>query len=170
MSYFSYCPICGSNQLAPRGENLLVCGACNFHYHHNPVVAVAALLADGSGRLLLLRRAADPGKGKLGVPGGFVDIGETAETALRREIKEEVNLDVSSLEYFGSYPNEYLYRGRIIPVLDLYFEVRVRSWSEATALDEVEGLVFLHPKEIDPTTLAFRSLQVALRDYNPASS
>ena len=170
MSYFSYCPICGSDKLAPRGENLLVCGACDFHYHHNPVVAVAAFLADDSGRLLLLRRATDPGKGKLGVPGGFVDIGETAETALRREIREEVNLEVSSLEYFGSYPNEYLYRGRTIPVLDLYFKVHVRSWNEAAAQDEVEGLVFLHPRDIDSATLAFRSLQIALQDYNSASS
>lgn len=165
MSSFSYCPICGSKEFKPRGEKLLVCGSCDFHYHLNPVVAVAALLANDAGQLLLLRRAAEPGKGKLGVPGGFVDIGETAEGALRREIKEEVNLDVSSLEYFGTYPNEYLYRGRIVPVLDIFFKVRVHSWKEAAAQDEVDSLVFLDPKEIDSAMLAFRSLQAAIQDY-----
>src|SRR2546422_11700525 len=115
---FNYCPMCGSNQLKPRGENLLVCGQCDYYQHLNPVVAVAALLADASGRLLFIRRAHEPSKGKLGVPGGFVDIGETAEAAMHREIKEEVNLDLDSMEYLASYPNEYPYRGRIVCVLD----------------------------------------------------
>jgi NAD+ diphosphatase len=166
MSSFSYCPICGSGQLTSRGANLLVCGACDFHYHLNPVVAVAALLGDDSGRLLLVRRAHDPSKGKLGAPGGFVDIGESAEEALRREIKEEVNLDVSSLAYFSSYPNEYLYRGRIIPVLDIFFTAQVHSWKDAAACAEVDSLAFVDPATINPVDLAFRSLQKALEDYN----
>ena len=162
---FSYCPVCGSNKLTPRGSNLLVCGQCDYYQHFNPVVAVAAFLADPSGRILLIRRAKEPSKGKLGAPGGFVDIGETAEAALKREIKEEVNLEVFSLEYLASYPNEYPYRGRIVCVLDLFFIGHVRSWSDAKALDEVDGLELRDPKGIEPEELAFSSLRNALKDY-----
>ena len=71
ISLFNYCPMCGSNQLKPRGANLLVCGQCDYYQHLNPVAAVAALLADATGRLLFIRRAHEPSKGKLGAPGGF---------------------------------------------------------------------------------------------------
>src|SRR5262245_19180047 len=162
---FSHCPICGSNQFAPRGSGLLVCGQCNYYHHINPVVAVAAFLPNPDGRILLIRRASEPSKGKLGAPGGFVDIGETAEAALRREIKEEVNLELNSLEYLCSYPNEYPYRGRIVHVLDLFFVGQVRTWDHALAQDEVDGLVFCDPERIEPPQLAFASLKQALKDY-----
>jgi ADP-ribose pyrophosphatase YjhB (NUDIX family) len=162
---FKFCPICGSKDFAQRGPDVLVCAQCDFHHHLNPVVAVAAFLPDPSGRLLMIRRGSEPSKGKLGAPGGFVDIGETAEAALRREIKEEVNLEVVSLEYLCSHPNEYPYRGRIVQVLDFFYIGQVRSWDAAAALDEVEGLVFADPKRIERTEVAFVSLGKALNDY-----
>ena len=165
MSPFKYCPICGADQFAPRSSNLLVCAKCDYYYHINPVVAVAAFLPDPTGRILLVRRASEPAKGKLGAPGGFVDIGETGETALRREIKEEVNLELASLEYLCSYPNEYPYRGRTIHVLDLFYVGKVASWVNAAALSEVDSLVRIDPKTINPSELAFKSLVKALEDY-----
>jgi NAD+ diphosphatase len=165
MPLFTFCPMCGSNQLKPRGPNLLVCANCDYYHHVNPVVAVAGFLADPSGRILLIRRAHEPSKGKLGAPGGFVDLGETAEAALHREVKEEVNLELDSIEYLASYPNEYPYRGRIVFVLDLFFIGYVRSWSDAKALDEVAGLVLVDAKGINPDELAFSSLRNALKDY-----
>jgi len=165
MSYFKHCPICGSKQFVEKEPNVLVCGDCDFHYHHNPVVAVAAILPDSSGRILLIRRANNPAKGRLGMPGGFVDIGETAEGALKREVKEEVNLDLSSLEYLSSHPNDYLYRERVVPVLDLFFVCRVNSWDGAAVSSEVDGLVFRELAGIDPTELAFSSMRTALEQY-----
>lgn len=49
--------------------------------------AVAGLIFNEKGQLLLTIRAKDPGKGLLDLPGGFVDMGENADQALRREIE-----------------------------------------------------------------------------------
>jgi len=162
---FAYCPVCGSNNFTLKGPRLLVCGQCDYHYHDNPVAAVAGFLPDDKGRILLIRRAKEPSKGKLALPGGFVDIGETAEAALERELKEELNLDLISTEYLTSHPNEYPYRGRIVAVLDLFFVGTVRSWAGAEALAEVDSFVHLAPNEIKGEDLAFLSMRAALDRY-----
>lgn len=162
---FVYCPICGSRDFASAGPNLLVCGQCDFHHHLNPVVAVAGFLADSSRRILMIRRAKEPAKGKLALPGGFVDIGETGEEALRREIKEEVNLRADEIKYLMSHPNEYLYRGRVVPVLDLFYTATVQSWETLAALHEVQSFLLLDPAAISPDELAFISMRAALKRY-----
>src|SRR5262249_48118649 len=133
--------------------------------YFNPAVAVAAILLGPDGRVLLLRRAKDPGKGKFGLPGGFVDAGETAELALRREIREEVNLEVSSLEFLCSLPNRYHYKSVTYPVLDLFFVARVSSAAGAAALDGVESFLWQEAVQVDLNEMAFPSNAEALRRF-----
>jgi len=141
--------------------SVLSCDACGFHYHFNPAVAAGVIAADAQGRLLLVRRAKDPGRGLLGVPGGFVDVGEAAEAAARREALEETGVDVADLRYLGSWPNVYEFREIAYPVLDLYFTGRVRDGSAAAARHEVAEVLWLRPEEIDPAELAFPTTRAA---------
>jgi ADP-ribose pyrophosphatase YjhB (NUDIX family) len=138
----------------------------------NVASAVGAIIPDEQGRILLLRRAKDPRKGKLGAPGGFMDPGETVEVALRREVMEEVNLDVVSMEYLYSAPNYYEYRGITYPTADLFFVGHVKSFETLRAMDEVESVLFADPREIDEKEIAFPSLYQAIRVYldRPADS
>ncbi|MBN1245035.1 NUDIX hydrolase [Candidatus Bathyarchaeota archaeon] len=62
-------------------------------YPKKPVVGVGAIILDGD-QILLEKRKNSPGKGKWAVPGGLVDLGETAEQAVIREVKEETGLEV----------------------------------------------------------------------------
>lgn len=62
-----------------------------------PEPTVGALIFDGEGRLLLIR--SHKWRDKYVVPGGHVELGETLEDALRREIKEETNLDIYDIEF-----------------------------------------------------------------------
>lgn len=62
-------------------------------YPVRPVVGVGAVIVDGS-RVLLVRRANEPLKGEWSIPGGAVEIGETLEVAIAREVHEETGLDV----------------------------------------------------------------------------
>jgi 8-oxo-dGTP diphosphatase len=61
---------------------------------HGIVPAVGAVVVDADGRLLLVQRANEPGKGRWSLPGGRVEAGEDDRAALRREMREETGLDV----------------------------------------------------------------------------
>lgn len=73
---FRFCPRCGKPAIAHEGKHAIRCSACNFLFFFNAATAVGAIIPDKDGRLLFLRRAKEPAKGKLGMPGGFVDRGE----------------------------------------------------------------------------------------------
>jgi 8-oxo-dGTP diphosphatase len=62
-------------------------------YPSRPVVGVGAVVLD-RGRVLLVRRANEPLKGRWSLPGGAVDVGETLREAIRREVREETGLEV----------------------------------------------------------------------------
>src|SRR5690349_17088280 len=117
IEHFHYCPQCGlTREASPAAslgehahETAFRCASCQFTYYFNPATAAGAFIRNSHGEVLFIRRAREPAKGQLAVPGGFVDIGERAEAGLRRETLEEVNLELQELDYLCSEPNEYLY-------------------------------------------------------------
>ncbi len=97
---FRYCPGCGAKGITIQGDRSILCRKCGYHLYFNVGAAVAGLIEDDIGRLLLTVRAHDPEKDTLDLPGGFVNFKETAEGALKREIKEELNLKVKEVFLF----------------------------------------------------------------------
>lgn len=156
---FAHCPRCGA-QLAALAANPLTCSACGFCYYFNPSVAAAAYIFNANGESLFIRRAKEPALGKLAVPGGFIDYHETAEEALRREVREEVGLEIEDLHYLGSCTNNYFYRGVTYPVVDLIFRAQGVQPDLAQALDGVAELVWKPIADVDPEELAFPSLRM----------
>jgi 8-oxo-dGTP diphosphatase len=65
------------------------------------VPCVGAVVRDGSGRILVVRRARPPSEGLWSIPGGRVEPGETLAAAARREVREETGLDVDVQEILG---------------------------------------------------------------------
>src|SRR5680860_1144189 len=121
LNALKYCPKCGSSEFNKSGERSLKCNKCSFHYYINTAAAVAALVVDNIGKLMLVTRGVEPNYGKLDLPGGFVDPGETLENALQRELFEELGLKINSFEYIGSAPNEYIYSEFSVFTLDMAF-------------------------------------------------
>lgn len=165
IEHFIHCPRCGV-RLTPRCQpNSIQCAACGLLLFFNPTVAVAGLIRGGDQRLLFLRRAKEPAKGKLAVPGGFVDFGETAEAALARETREEVGLEPAGLRFFCSHVNSYAYQGVTYPVLDLFFIARVAPDARPLALDGVADVCWLDPMQLDLDEIAFPSIRRAIEQY-----
>lgn len=161
IQHFQHCPKCAA--ALPPAVNPLVCPACGFCYFFNPTVSAAAFVFDASGRTLLLRRAKEPAKGLFGIPGGFIDVGEAAEEALHREVKEEVGIEVTGVTYLGSCPNLYPYRGVSYPVCDLVFTATAVNPEAVQSLDDVAGYEWRRLDEVKEEELAFPSLKMGLR-------
>jgi ADP-ribose pyrophosphatase YjhB (NUDIX family) len=88
----AHCGYCGvafaEGQPWPRA-----CAGCGQVSYLNPV-PVAVLLLPVDGGLLCVRRAIEPGRGKLALPGGFMDVGETWQEACARELEEEAGVRI----------------------------------------------------------------------------
>lgn len=160
---FRHCPRCGRPGFSSGDGPALVCADCGFRYFLNPAVAATALIRDEAGRILFIRRARDPGRGKLALPGGFIDRLETAEAAVRREIREELGLELASVAFLVSAPNLYVYEGVTYTVLDLHFTAEVRSFDVVLQADEVHGYELLPRDAVPLDEIAFESHRVALR-------
>jgi NAD+ diphosphatase len=161
--FFRFCPRCGTGPHPPPTSNAFACPSCRFRYFFNPAVAAAVFVRRADGGVLLIRRAKDPGKGRLAPPGGFIDHGETAETAAAREIREEVGLEIRQVRFLCSQPNAYHYGEVTYPVLDLFFTAWAADGAQARVIEEVESLEWVEPASVVPEDLAFPSMQAAWR-------
>lgn len=83
MSFFKYCPNCSSQNLTYVNNFKLHCSDCDFVLYHN-IAAAVAIIFTYEDKILFTERNVDPDKGKLDLPGGFIDPNETAEEAACR--------------------------------------------------------------------------------------
>ena len=111
LSQFKYCPKCGSAHFEVHNEKSKQCADCGFVYYFNPSSATVALILNERDELLVCRRAKEPAKGTLDLPGGFIDMTETGEEGVAREVREETGMKVAKAEYLFSLPNIYIYSG-----------------------------------------------------------
>lgn len=162
---FEYCPVCGARAFVERNEKAKRCEACGFVYYFNPSAAVACFIRNERDELLLVRRKKDPAKGTLDLPGGFVDMFETAEEAVCREVREETGLEVIHSRYLFSLPNLYLYSGFMVHTLDLFFECKVRNFDEAIADDDAAAIQVMARKDLVPDEFGLESVRKAVTRY-----
>lgn len=144
-----FCPRCGSRAFNAQKGPSLKCGKCGFHFYINAAAAVAALIPDSKGKLMLVTRGVEPHYGKLDLPGGFVDPAESVEEALRRELKEELGLSIQNFEYLGSAPNEYLFSEFSVFTVDLAFKVIPESVNHLIPKDDILEYRFYSEEELN---------------------
>jgi ADP-ribose pyrophosphatase YjhB (NUDIX family) len=166
---FAFCPVCGSRHFVINNFKSKRCEDCGFSYYANPCSATAAFIlrqplpAEGDEEMLLVvRRAKEPAKGTLDLPGGFVDMGETAEEGMRREILEETGLQVKNMEYLFSSPNVYMYSGMGIHTLDMDYLVRVAADVSVRAADDAAECLWLPLSQVCPPDFGLTSIRNAV--------
>jgi 8-oxo-dGTP diphosphatase len=161
---FRFCPVCGGG-LEPRvlkasEPTRLVCTrqTCGFIFYLDPKIAVGTVIRMPDERIVLVRRAIEPGYGKWVFPGGYVDRGEEITLAAVREAREESGLDVR----IDRLINIYSYAGRA-PIVVVY----AASWIAGELAVDDEGLEArtFEAGAVPWDELAFRSTRDALTEY-----
>ena len=102
-----YCSGCASILEVKEANGTMrpVCPSCGKIVYYDPKVAAVTIIAR-DGKVLLVRRANEPGYGLWSVPGGYVDRGEVVEKAAAREVFEETGLRVVIDHLIGLFSEE----------------------------------------------------------------
>ena len=159
---YRFCPTCAgpleSRLLKPGDPERLVCSRCGQILYLDPKVAVGTIIRSADDRLVLVKRAIEPGYGLWVFPGGYVDRGEAVTEAAVREAREEAGLDVR----IDDLVNIYSYAQRSLIVI-VYAATEIGG---QLCVDEecLEARLFT-ADEIPWDQLAFDSTARALQEY-----
>lgn len=161
-----FCPACGrpleARFLEEEARERLVCSGCGRVHYLNSKPTASVLIEDGA-RVLLVRRALEPQRGAWDAPGGFLEAGEDPREGVRREVREELGVELGDLELLGVYAD--LYAGTGVPTLNVYYRGRIRSGRPRAASDVSEWRWF-SPQELpSPEETAFQNVRDALADW-----
>ncbi len=162
---FKFCPSCGSNTFVTNDSKSKQCNSCGFTYYFNSAAASVAFIRNEDGHLLVCRRAFEPAKGTLDLPGGFIDNNESAEEGIAREVEEEIGVSIKEFRYLFSIPNEYLYSDLEILTLDLFFETEIPNNQKILANDDVEECFFIPIDKLNPQLFGLKSIKEAIKRY-----
>ena len=147
MKPFVYCPACATKLEDPSSEGGSRCPGCGRSWYRNSSPTVTAAIVN-DGKVLVAIRAFDPKKGKVDTPGGFLMPGEHPLDGLRREIREElgIEIDVSFEDFVQGVPHTY--GDEEDWVLSLGFTARPLSL-ELSPADDVADAIWATPAELD---------------------
>jgi ADP-ribose pyrophosphatase YjhB (NUDIX family) len=142
-----FCPLCGGRLEPVDGEGGARCPSCDRSWYRNPAPTVGAAIVK-SGRILVTVRARAPEKDKIDVPGGFLHEDEDPLAALRREVREEVGLeiDVCESDFVQAVPHRYGADGDWI--LALGFRARFLG-GDPVPTDDVRALEWVGLDDLD---------------------
>ena len=156
-SFSRYCMHCGQRltTAVPEGDSRrrMVCLDCGFIHYLNPR-PVAGTIPVRDGKILLGRRDIEPRRGFWVFPGGFMDVGESAEEAAKRETLEEMHLEVTNLELLGVYTR--IEQGVVVIVYE------AEAVGEAEVGHETSEIAWFAAHEIPWEEIAFDTTEAAL--------
>lgn len=165
-SAYRNCPMCGhelvTKLIKPGDPERLVCSRCGYVLYLDPKVAVGTIIATENRRIVLVRRAIEPGYGQWVFPGGYVDRGEVVREAALREAKEEAGIEIR----LEGLVNIYSYAG-LAPII-IVFAATVIGGDLQHDDESLEVRTFSETG-IPWKELAFRSTREALRDFYAGS-
>ena len=165
LELFKYCPKCGSSAFVENNEKSKRCEECGFVYYFNASSATVAFILNEQGELLVCRRAKEPAKGTLDLPGGFVDRFETGEEGVAREVLEETGLEVVETKYRFSLPNTYLYSGFLVHSLDQFFVCHVKDGAGLNAMDDVADSFWTPLDKVNPEEFGLDSVREGVKRF-----
>ncbi len=149
---FRFCPADGTKLEGPRPGGGVTCPACGRSWYRNPAPAVGAAILDGD-RALVTVRAREPYKGKVDVPGGFLELGEHPVDGLKREVREELGLEIG-VDPMPVLLAPHTYDPEGVGALAIGFRARILEGTPAPADDVAEAL-WIGAGEVDGVDFAW---------------
>ena len=174
---FNVCPMCAGKKIKNLDNRKWICEDCGFDLYCNVAAAVGVIIYDDENNVLFEVRAKEPQKGKIAIPGGYVDFDETAENAVIRECKEELGFEIKDFEFVCTNPNTYQYKNIEYKTCDIFFKSKLpKQFSSLqdfmNKLDiqksEVQSLVVYKVKtqeDIEKLPIAFESTRQTLKKF-----
>lgn len=162
---YKFCPCCGgklSLKVIHSGESRrLTCQNCGYIFYQNSKPTASAFIFNKKGELLLVKRRWPPGKGLWDVPGGFLENGEEPIKGLKRELKEELNINIQVDKILGIIMDKYKFQGEIVKTLNILY--LVKKYQGKIKCDTDVGEARWFRKEKLPPRYAFRWINQALK-------
>jgi len=163
-----FCPSCGEKTFKEERQKKYQCTACAFTFYWNVAAAVAVIIRCQE-QILFTIRAKEPGQGLLDLPGGFVEPQETLEDVARREIREELGLELGNLRYLFSLPNLYPYRDVYYHTIDAFFETRLKQMPQIVTADDVIGFKWKKLNDVPLDKVALPSIKKCIKRLQDGS-
>lgn len=160
----NFCRRCGA-KLTQTQEYAFQCANGHLIFANSPA-ATGMMLINDKEQVLVIRRAIDPGKGKIDMGGGFCDGGETAEACIAREVQEELGLspaDYDPPKFLLSCIDRYDFKGEAIPVLSLIFWAYIKPNVPINVSDDAASAEFVDFEAIDSSDIQFESFAESLK-------
>lgn len=167
MSNFKFCPKCGGKLKEEKVESdcVPVCQSCGFKFFQNSKPTSGAVVEDGKGKVLLHKRANEPRAGCWDILGGFLSNGEDPIEGLKREMMEELGVDIEVGNLVGIYIDSYMHDELIKNyTINIQYRVRLKS-DDLKPNREISELRWFSESEIPWDKLAFKSQHNILKDY-----
>ena len=149
----SFCPKCGNalRIIKHNGKEEMQCVKCGFIFYQNAKPTASVILENEKGEVLLTRRAIEPFKGYWDTAGGFCEESEHPEVAARREIKEELGVDIELTGLIGIFMDRYGNNGDW--TINLHFSGRIIN-GEVKPADDIDACQWFSLNEL-PENMAF---------------
>ncbi len=157
---FNYCPKCGKkDSVSAKDKTTFACSACNWQLWNNPKTSVTTLFIKDNQILTAVRGSNDSRQdlnGRLQLTGGFVDYGESAYDAARREAMEELGVKITEFALLDVWHREYDTDNMPpISVVDCTFVVT--KWEGTpTPQDDIAALEWRQLEVVDDPAQAFQ--------------
>ncbi|MEA1962004.1 MAG: NUDIX hydrolase [Bacillota bacterium] len=163
MQKFIYCPLCATKLEESHIEDRQrqYCPNCHYVHYINPIPATA-VIGERDGKILLIKRGMEPGKGLWTLPSGFMEASETPEEGCLRELQEETGMHGEITSLIGVF---HEYSKMYGDILNIFYHVNLDEGIPIGG-DDADDAELVPIEKIE--NLGFRCFNLAFAKFNEA--
>lgn len=162
---YKFCPKCaGELEQKANHEGVIhpTCKTCGFVFYQNSKPTASTVILNGNKEVLLVKRAIEPHFGKWDLPGGFLENGEDLLIGLKREAREELDVEIEPVEILSIFVDKYGYEKGDFYTFNVFVKSKI-SAGEIKLDAENSEFKWFKIEDIPWDDLAFNNTTIALK-------